>query len=275
MKKLILPILVLILMGCDEEDATPNNAPDTTSDAAINALTEYVLVNKIFQDVGNSNGDAILDAENNTAGSIGKTTLNMTSQVEITVSPADFVNFPKTITVDFKDGTLGQDGVLRKGVVTIVSTNWYGQPESTHTATFQDYYHNDYKVEGTHIVENLGENEDGHLEYSVEINDGKITTKAGDVIQYQEDSKRTWISGSETPLNIWDDEYLLDGLQTGISSAGLDYSLSTIESLHFVLVPRGIKSGILSVDLGDIKDIELNYTNSTITILGSTYPFTK
>jgi hypothetical protein len=275
MKKLILPTLVLLLMGCDKEDATPNNAPDTTSDAAINALTEYVLVNKIFQDVGNSNGDAILGAENNTAGSAGKTTLNMTSQVEITVSPADFENFPKTITVDFKDGTLGQDGVLRKGVVTIVSTNWYGQPESTHTATFQDYYHNDYKVEGTHIVENLGANEDGHLEYSVEINDGKITTKAGDVIQYQEDSKRTWISGSETPLNIWDDEYLLDGLQTGISSAGLDYSLSTIEPLHFVLVPRGIKSGILSVDLGDIQDIELNYTNSTITILGSTYPFTK
>ncbi|MHA7862834.1 hypothetical protein [Flagellimonas marinaquae] len=275
MKKLILPTLVLLLMGCDKEDATPNNAPDTTSDAAINALTEYVLVNKIFQDVGNSNGDAILDAENNTAGSVGKTTLDMTSQVEITVSPADFVNFPKTITVDFKDGTLGQDGVLRKGVVTIVSTNWYGQPESTHTATFQDYYHNDYKVEGTHIVENLGANEDGHLEYSVEINDGKITTKAGDVIQYQEDSKRTWISGSETPLNIWDDEYLLDGLQTGISSTGLDYSLSTIEPLHFVLVPRGIKSGVLSVDLGDIKDIELNYTNSTITILGTTYPFTK
>ncbi|WP_127141970.1 hypothetical protein [Flagellimonas marinaquae] len=275
MKKLILPTLVLLLMGCDKEDAIPNNAPDTTSDAAINALTEYVLVNKIFQDVGNSNGDAILGAENNTAGSAGKTTLNMTSQVEITVSPADFVNFPKTITVDFKDGMLGQDGVLRKGVVTVVSTNWYGQPESTHTATFQDYYHNDYKVEGTHIVENLGANEDGHLEYSVEINDGKITTKVGDVIQYQEDSKRTWISGSETPLNIWDDEYLLDGLQTGISSAGLDYSLSTIEPLHFVLVPRGIKSGVLSVDLGDIKDIELNYTNSTITILGTTYPFTK
>lgn len=275
MKKLILPTLVLLLMGCDKEDAIPNNAPDTTSDAAINALTEYVLVNKIFQDVGNSNGDAILGAENNTAGSAGKTTLNMTSQVEITVSPADFVNFPKTITVDFKDGMLGQDGVLRKGVVTVVSTNWYGQPESTHTATFQDYYHNDYKEEGTHIVENLGANEDGHLEYSVEINDGKITTKVGDVIQYQEDSKRTWISGSETPLNIWDDEYLLDGLQTGISSAGLDYSLSTIEPLHFVLVPRGIKSGVLSVDLGDIKDIELNYTNSTITILGTTYPFTK
>jgi len=271
MKKLIIPTLVLLVLGCDKEDTTP----DTTPDAAVNALTEYVLVNKIFQDVGNSNGDAILDAENSAGSSAAKTTPNTTSQVEITVSPADFVNFPKTITVDFKDGTLGQDGVLRKGVVTIVSTNWYGAPGSKHTATFDSYYHNDYKVEGTHVVENLGANADGYLEYSVEIADGKITTKTGDVIQYEEDSKRTWISGSQTPLNIWDDEYLLDGLQTGISSSGLDYSLSTIEPLHFVLVPRGVKSGILSVELGDIKDIELNYTNSTITILGTTYPFTK
>jgi len=271
MKKLIIPTLVLLVMGCDKEDA----APDTTSDAAVNALTEYVLVNKIFQDVGNSIGDAILGAENNAEGSAAKTLPDMTSQAEITVSPADFVSFPKTITVDFKEGTLGQDGVLRKGVVTIVSTNWYGQPGSTHTATFQEYYHNDYKIEGTHVVENLGANQDGHLEYSVDIADGKITTKTGDVIQYQEDSKRIWISGSETPLNIWDDEYLLDGLQTGISSSGLDYSLSTIEPLHFVLLPRGIKSGVLSVDLGDINDIELDYTDGTITILGETYPFAK
>jgi len=35
---------------------------------------------------------------------------------------------------------------------------------------------------------------------------------------------------------------------------------------------RGIKSGILNIDIGEIKDIEINYTDLTITILGINYP---
>ena len=170
---------------------------------------------------------------------------------------------------------LGKDGITRKGTVTIVSTGWYRESGSEHTATFTDYYHNDYKVEGTHIVKNMGENEDGDLEYSVVIEDGKITTETDAVIEYEENSTRTWIAGDETPLNIWDDEYLLDGLQNGISSSGLDYTITIEESLHFVLYPRSIESGIVNVDIADIKDIKIDYTNSTITILDSEYPLAK
>jgi hypothetical protein len=39
-----------------------------------------------------------------------------------------------------------------------------------------------------------------------------------------------------------------------------------------VLLPRGIESGILDVDIADIEDVKINYTNSTITIFGKIYP---
>lgn len=267
MRKIIVPILALFLVSCLEDELKPN----VDSASAVEALTEYAIINKVFQDVGNNSGDAILSAESSTTAS--KSSATKTDGAIITVEPLDFTTFPKTITIDYQSGVLCEDGITRKGIVTIVSTDWYRNENSEHTATFTNFYHNDFKVEGTHMVKNLGKNQDDDLEYSVSIEDGKITTQAGAVINYTENSVRTWVAGSNTPLNIWDDEYKLDGSQSGVSSKGIGYTLTIEEPLHFVLLPRNIKSGILNVSIGNINNIKLNYTNSTITILGKTFPF--
>lgn len=264
MKKIIVPILVLLFMSC-EEDVLKQK---TDSASAIEALTEYMTVNKVFQDIGNNSGDAVLSAETSTTGKSTKTK----NEPIITIEPLDFTTFPKTTTINYADGVLCKDGITRKGIVSIVSTNWYGILGSQHTTTFTNYYHEDFKVEGTHFVKNLGNNENNNLVYSVTVEDGKITTKTGTIINYVENSTRTWVAGFNTPLNIWDDEYLLDGMQSGISSKGVEYSLTIEEPLHFVLLPRSIKSGILDIDIANINDIKINYTNSTITIAGVSYP---
>ncbi|MBD0832650.1 hypothetical protein [Aestuariibaculum sediminum] len=267
MKKFILPIITIILVSCNEDSV--KSTIDTA--VALEALNEYATVNKVFQDVGNNSGDAILASEKSIAIS-SKSLQASVEEVLITVTPLDLTTFPKTITIDYQDGVLCKDGVTRKGVVTVISTNWYGIPESEHTATFNNYYHNDYKVEGTHYVKNLGENNEGHLEYSVLVENGMITTPSGGTINYSEESTRTWVVGSDTPFNIWDDQYVLDGMQSGTSSKGIDYTLTTEVPLHFVLLPRNIESGIIDVDVADIQDIKLNYTNGTVTILGKTFP---
>ncbi|GAA4302973.1 hypothetical protein [Aestuariibaculum suncheonense] len=268
MKKIIAPIFAILLASCDGE--TVKNTLDTT--VAIEALTEYSTVNKVFQDIGNNSGDAVLTSEG-TASASAKLTSTKADGPVITIDPMDFTSFPKTITIDYGMGVLCKDGITRKGIVTIVSSNWYGVEGSMHTSTFTNYYHEEYKVEGTHVVENLGENTDGDLEYSVTITDGKITTSTGATIEYTEDSTRTWVAGSDTPLNIWDDEYLLDGIQHGRSSKGVDYSLTVEESLHFALLPRSIKAGILDIDVASIEDIKLNYNTKMVTILGKNFPF--
>lgn len=269
MKKLIIPILVLIFLGCEKEEDTVKT--NTDANAAVEALTEFTVANKVFQDIGNNSGDAVLSAENSTTTS--KSDNAKAEDPIITVSPLDFTTFPKTITVDYQSGILCKDGITRKGKIIIESTDWYRKKDSEHTATFEDYYHNDFKVEGTHYVKNLGKNQNDNLEYSVVVENGKITNESVGSISYIENSTRTWIAGSNTPLNIWDDEYLLDGTQSGVSSKGIEYSLTVQDPLHFVLLPRNIESGILNVTVGNIDDIELNYTNKTLTILGKTYPF--
>ncbi|WP_372752675.1 hypothetical protein [Mariniflexile sp.] len=266
MKKLIVPILALIFMSCEEELAKVAD-----SAAAVETLNEFVIVNKVFQDAGNNSGDAVFSAQ--VKATPTKINESKTNGPDITVTPFDLTTFPKTIVIDYGDGILCEDGITRKGIATILSVNnWYGVPGSEHTTTFTNYYHNDYKVEGTHKVVNLGENNDGDLQYSVSIENGKITTSTGKTISYTENSTRTWVAGSSTPLNIWDDEYTLNGTQTGVSSKGVSYSITTEESLHFVLKPRNIKSGILDITVGSIDDIKMNFTTSTITILGKEFP---
>lgn len=265
MKKIIAPIFAILLMGCEENELKQG----IDSANAVEALTEYVTISKVFQDLGNNSGDAVLEAES--SNTVSKSSDTKTEGPIITVEPADFTSFPKTITIDYQSGVLCQDGITRKGVVTIVSTDWYRIENSEHTSTFTNYYHNDFKVEGTHTVTNLGKNEDDDLEYSVTIENGKITTTDDETISYTESSTRTWIAGSDTPFNIWDDEYMLEGSQSGTSSKDVDYTLTIEEALHFDLLPRSIKSGILDVDVASIEDIKINYTESTITILGKTY----
>lgn len=264
MRKIIALILVMLFISCEEDQLETENNPETN---AVETLNEFAFINQVFQDVGNNGGDAVLSAESSTTGKNSQSKNNPI----ITVEPLDFVTFPKTTTVNFGNGTLCKDGITRKGIITIVSTDWYREPGSMHTSTFSDYYHGEFKVEGTHIVQNIEENDDGYLVYRVLVNDGKVTSNNGNSAYYSEDSFRTWIAGSNTPLNIWDDEYLLQGKQLGTSSQGVDYSLTVEEALHFVLLPRSIKSGILDMEIGEISNIKVNYTLGTFTILGKTY----
>lgn len=267
MKKIIAPIFLLFLVSCQDD----NVANSTNPTATLEALTEYITVNQIFQDVGNNSGDAVLASEDSAMSS--KATSTKADGAIITVSPLDLTTFPKTITVDFQSGVVGRDGVTRKGVITIVSTDWYRNTGSSHTTIFTNFYHNAYKVEGMHEVENLGKNLEGELEFSINISNGKITDTSGKSISYTESGKRTWIEGSDTPLNIWDDAYLLEGEQTGVSSKGVAYTLTVVEPLHFTLLPRAVESGILDVSVGAISDVTLNYGERTISIFGKTYPF--
>ena len=138
MRKIIIPIIALFFISC-EDDLTKT----VDSATAIEALTEYATINKVFQDVGNNSGDGVLSAENTTTGKMSGTKNNGPI---ITIAPFDLTTFPKEITIDYGTGILCEDGITRKGIITVVSTNWYGVEGSEHTTTFNNFYHNDYNM---------------------------------------------------------------------------------------------------------------------------------
>ncbi len=270
MKKSVLyPLSILFaggaLFSCELKD-------QTTASEAVEVAEEYSLVNKLYNDASNTSDDGVMTAEEDMEGSSTKRIAG--EGPTITVSPADLTTFPKNITIDFgQEGITGEDGVLRQGIVMIESSDWHSVEGSVHTTTFSNYYQNGYKVEGTHVSTNLGNVDADNQKFQVVIEDGKVTTPAGEIINYEQNTTRTQKAGASTKLNVWDDEYLIEGTQSGISSSQIEYSMETKEALHFVVVPRGIVAGILELNIGTIEDIEIDYAKKQITTAdGNTYP---
>ncbi|GAA4971101.1 hypothetical protein [Algibacter aquimarinus] len=271
MRNIIVPLFILLLASCQKNDSpVENNGPDEDENLFfIEILNEYSLVNQIFQDTGNITIDGIASAEGTITGKFNST---KTDPV-ISIEPLDLETFPKTITIDFGTGTLCEDGVTRRGIITVESTGLYSEVGSLHTVVFNNFFHDNFKVEGTQYVENFGENDDNQLVYSVVVEDGIVTVTNDIFIRFFQSTFRTWIAGSETPLNIWDDEYLIEGDQLGLSSNGVNFSTFIEEPLHLVVLPREIKSGIIDLEIGSVPNIKINYTNETFTILGKTTSF--
>jgi len=82
----------------------------------------------------------------------------------------DTTVFPRVMTVDFGDvNCLCNDGKYRRGKIIITFTGRYRQPGTVITHTFGNYYVNDNSVAGTKVVTNMGENDNGNLYFTIEV----------------------------------------------------------------------------------------------------------
>lgn len=187
---------------------------------------------------------------------------------------------PHVLVIDFgSTNCLCDDGKNRRGAIVTTFTGPYGQAGTVITHTPQDYYVDDYKIEGTKIVTNQGTDSNGDPYFTVDI-DGTITKPDGDQFTYMSDRVRTWKEGHDTPLNIWDDEYEITGTATGTNSQGGSYSITSITPIWYKLGCKWPTSGSLNIDLSSLNnDIVVDYGNGncdltfTATYRGKTYTF--
>jgi hypothetical protein len=272
---ILLSITALAIFAFSCKEPEDHDTPPTTQET-LTALSEYSLVNKLFSDSFSEADDAAKYSDDQIDGDKSGT---KEGYPIITISPLDATTWPKDITVDY--GTtnyLCQDGRNRRGIIHIETTGFYRDPGTVVTITFENYYQNDYKVEGTQIVTNQGRNDDQHLVYTVEINNGKVTTPLSKVINYEENTSREWVAGEETPLNICDDNYFITGTQNGMSSDSITYTLTVQNRLDVLVCCRYIRGGILDVDMEGLATITVNYgdgtcdENATVSINNTEYP---
>ncbi len=247
-------ILVIIMYGCDIIDKTEESVNTVE---AIEAITDYTIASSQFQGVSNASDDAVFGSEN-TQSSRLKSSYPIT-----TIEPSDFTTFPKKITVDFgTSGVQGRDGRVRKGKLIInLENGWYRQIGSVYTTTFEDYYQNNYKIEGKHIAINTGTNSEDKNTFNIKVEEGKITSPLGNTILYTQNTTRTWLNGESTPLNIWDDEYEIEGEQSGVSSNNVSYTLTIRNEnpLLFDLECGYVKKGILDIDIENTPSMSLDF----------------
>ena len=179
------------------------------------------------------------------------------------------------MTINFgSEGCEGPFGNIRKGVITIIVTDRYIKQGSVRTVTFNDFYVNDFKIEGTKTVTNEGRNDDGFMYFTVELTDGKVITPAGKEITHEFNRTRTWIEGELTKRWRWDDVYLIEGESTGVNRFGKTYTRTITSPLMVATACRWIMSGTIEIQPEDRSLILLNFGNgecddvATITVNG-------
>jgi hypothetical protein len=285
-----LATMVWVFTACekdDDPDTNDDNSDDTeqvSNEDALAAIGDYAKAQNMFSEATDEAEHAARvsdDSINNRAGSA--ITAKEGGYPQITIDPFDATTWPKTISVDFgEQNIVCEDGRERRGVINIEATDFYHNEGAELTTTFDNFYQNDHKVEGTRVCTNNGENGAGNLTYSLVINDGHITTPEGEHIYYEENTEREWVAGDTTLLNPWDDNYMVTGTQSGLSTDSIPYDLNvhSADPLDVLVGCQWIRAGKLDLNIESIPTITINYGDGTCddqavaTMYGQDYPFT-
>lgn len=253
-------LVIGILSGCKKRREAYR---DTSAD---NALAETM-----FNDINNQVDDAVKSnpqANGRVAGG---------SCPVITILPADTITFPKTVTIDFGSGCVGNGGRTRAGKIICNMSGRYKNPGTTINVTLDNYSVNGNKVEGSKTITNSGRNSSGNLVYNIEVANARIISEEG-TISWNSSRQREWIAGENTPYpNLADDVYLITGNASGTNRHDDEFTMEITKALRVELNCKNIVSGTIKLKPEKLPERELDYGDgacddvATLKIRNKTY----
>lgn len=157
-------------------------------------------------------------------------------------------NFPaKNISIDFGTGCTNGFGVIRKGIINIVLTDSLRKSGSMATVTFNNYYINGFKKEGTITWTNTTVTGSGIPSWNRKVVNGKITAPSGDFWLHSADINISMTAGVNTPNNLTDDIFSISGTRTVTNPAGKTRTSTTLTALQKKAACSNIDQGTLQV----------------------------
>ena len=267
---MMLAVATLALSSCKKDKTEEDN--DTSS------VTENAQADAAYTDVTNIADEAAngsLESYRGEQEQIYTTCATIAVDTSVT---------PHRITIDFgMSNCLCKDGNYRRGIIYVDFTGQYRDSGSTHTISFNNYYVNYNKIDGTKTVSNKGRNAAGNLWFTIAIN-GSITWDAqygGGTSTYISNRTREWIAGESTMIRH-DDVYLISGTASGTNRSGGTYSMSTISPLRKRIGFKHFTEGIMDITPSGkpTRRIDYSYLNGAednlarVTINGNTYTIT-
>ena len=245
--KKLLPVLALAFFAiaytsCKKDDTKPSNEPTeientctlTTDQAIADNLTDDA--NDVMMQVADEKGLT----GNFTAAP--PTTTNDFLCATVTVTPQN--GFPKTVIIDFGTGCTAPNGITRRGIIRIVLSDSLRVPGSTSVMTFENYFVNNYKKEGTITWTNTSTA--NIRSWRRVIVNGKITAPDGRFWMHNGIKEIAQTEGLSTPHNPFDDVFRITGHSTVTNSTGHSRTATIIEPLEK-------KGNCHNIDKGRIK----------------------
>ncbi|MRR22381.1 hypothetical protein EG830_05305 [bacterium] len=242
---LFMALTGLIMTSCSKTEPIDTKATDAADDV--------VLSEALYDDAFASLEIATVFAED-----AKKSASVLDSCPLITINSPGENFFPRNIVIDYGTGCTGLFDVVRSGKILITLSGPRGTAGSERVLTFDNYYVNGAKVEGTITIENLGLNNNQNAVFGVSLTGGKITFADSKVITREFTREREYIAGYGT-WNPWDDKCLITGMSAGTNLEGKTYTLTIINPLEWHAACRFLVSGTIGFDVEGIEPFELDY----------------
>ncbi len=160
---------------------------------------------------------------------------------------------------------------VKNGVIRIRICGQYTGQEFVRTITFHNFSINGNLIEGTKIITKTANNT-----FNISLTNGRITFTDGTTYTRTLNRTRTWLEGYNTPFQIWDDVYSLEGFANGVNRNGKTYDHQITNDLIFRLNCPWIVQGVVAITVGE-KQAVIDFGNGqcdnsvSITYNGRTY----
>ncbi|MEO7767891.1 MAG: hypothetical protein ABIS01_10705 [Ferruginibacter sp.] len=200
------------------------NSAKAEIETTIELSTEQAVADNLTEDAN----DIFMEAATQN-GLTGEATLapfqsrGMLACASVTITP--LTGFPKIIVINFGTGCTSANGIIRKGKINIVLSDSSRKTGSTAVLTFDTYYVNGFKKEGT--VTWTNNNTATSKGWQRKVENGKITAPNGKYWLHSGVKNVVQTAGYNTPRNLLDDVFLITGTST-ISNSNSETSTSSI-----------------------------------------------
>lgn len=257
---LLTGLIVATLFSCKKTDTNP---VDTSAerDATIQMSKDQATTDQLMEDANSLLDEAVEDL-GLAGGRPGETvsSLNNLSCATVTVTPQS--GFPRTITIDFGiTGCTSPNGIFRRGKIMVVISDSLRHTGSTAVMTFDNYFVQGFKKEGTITWTNT--TVPPMRSWRREVVGGRVTAPGGvrfwlhegirDVVQ---------TAGNNTPHNHMDDEFSITGNSTVTNANNVTRTANILTALHKAANCTHIDMGTVRFQ-GPNHTVILDYGNGT------------
>ena len=239
-KLLIVAVVALLFSSCKKSDA-PQTA-ETEIETTFKLSNDQAIAEYLTDDANDIMMSVV--EENNLSGNRGGDPV-VSNFLCATVTVTPQMGFPKTIVIDFGPlpGCTSPTGVIRSGKIQVVISDSLRHPQSTSIMTFQNYYVNGFKKQGTITWTNTST--PPVRSWRRGVVDGKITAPDGRWWLHNGLKEFVQTAGQNTHIQN-DDIFRITGQGNTINSAGRTRS-------HQITEPLQKKNACQWIDKGKIR----------------------
>jgi len=252
-------LMGLLLAGIVSLSACNEDTEEVASDADVaeSIVTDEAIADDLFEDIDLISDEASLYEGSTQGGRLENSESAMMRDCvgRLLERRAEDKVLTKIVTLDFQEGCEGPKGRERQGTMVITRVTDVNEATYTVSTTFQDFFLDGKKVEGTRtrVYTTL---ETGVLQVAVTLTDGKVTLEDGRVIERDGSFTKTWNRNSG--------EISVEGAASGINRNGVAYTSTVTSPLVYKqsCATEGIfmaTQGIRSITREGKADVTIDY----------------